>query len=163
MNRTLYIIRHAQAEDGSPFLRDHDRELLPEGTMTAARLGRALHERGLTSAHIISSTATRTRQTATIVAEQLQLDPADVVLDAAIYDQGPKAYLAAINAIPDSATTALICGHNPDVSYVAEYLTHQPVGSMNKGAVVGVEFTDLRWAEISGRTGQLVFERSPIL
>jgi len=41
MRRTLYIVRHAKAEDRGPFQRDHDRDLVSEGYMAAARMGRS--------------------------------------------------------------------------------------------------------------------------
>ena len=161
MSITLYIVRHAKAEDRAIFMADHDRQLTSDGIMAAARMGRYLHEKTILPDVIISSTAPRARDTAKVIAEQIEFDPAKIQLDDLLFDGGPKAYLAALNGLPATAQTAMIVGHNPDVSYLAEYLTHQSIGSMSKGAVVCIKFDNLNWAEVSGRTGSVSFEISP--
>ncbi len=161
MSITLYIVRHAKAEDRAIFMADHDRELTSEGIMAAARMGRFLQGKGIQPGVIISSTAFRAKNTAKVIAEQLGYDPAQIRFDDALFDGGPKAYLAAVNALPGSTQAAMIVGHNPDVSYFAEFLTHQNVGSMSKGAVVAVTFEGVSWAEVSGRTGHITFQIAP--
>ena len=161
MTITLYIVRHAKAEDRAIFMSDHDRQLTSDGVMAAARMGHYLQQQSIVPDAIISSTAPRARDTAKVIAEQIGYDPAQIQSDEKLFDGGPKAYLAAINALPDIVQTAMIVGHNPDVSYLAEFLTHQTVGSMSKGAVVAVTFDGLTWAEVSGRTGAVVFQIAP--
>ncbi len=158
---TLYIVRHAKAEDRAIFMDDHDRELTSDGVMVAARMGRYLHRKAIFPDVIITSTAPRARDTAKVMAEQIGYDPAKIQLDDVLFDGGPKAYLAALNALPDTVQTAMIVGHNPDVSYLGEFLTHQRIGSMSKGAIVAVVFEDLTWAEVSGRTGSVAFQIGP--
>ncbi|MEZ0541109.1 SixA phosphatase family protein [Fibrella arboris] len=161
MKRTLYVVRHAKAEDRAIFMSDHDRELLPEGIMAAARIGRYLAEKEISADRLISSTAHRAKDTAKVIAEQIGVDPATIELDEKLYEGGPKAYLAAVNSLPETCESVMIFGHNPDVSYFSEYLTHQDVGSMSKGSVVAITFGNLHWAEISGRTGSLQFYVTP--
>lgn len=158
---TLYIVRHAKAEDRAIFMPDHDRQLTPDGIIAAARMGRYLHGKAILPDVIISSTAPRAKDTAMVIAEQIGYDPVEIRLDDGLFDGGPKAYLAALNTLPASVQSAMIVGHNPDVSYLAEYLTHQPIGSMSKGAVVTIAFDDVNWAEMSGRTGHVVNDISP--
>ena len=161
MPLTLYIVRHAKAEDRGTFMVDHDRQLTSDGIMAAARMGRYLHQEGINPAAIISSTAPRAKDTARMIAEQIGFDLERIQLDDRLFDGGPKAYLAAINAFSGETETAMVVGHNPDVSYLAEYLTHQTIGSMSKGEVVAVTFDNLTWAEVSGRTGSLTFQIGP--
>ncbi|WP_266367482.1 SixA phosphatase family protein [Tellurirhabdus rosea] len=161
MKKILYLVRHAKAEDRTAFQRDHDRELVSEGIMAAARVGRHLSEKGIRPDLLISSTAIRARDTGKVVAEQLHLDPEAIRLDEHLFDGGPKAYLAALNQLDEQPQSVMLFGHNPDISYFAEYLTHADVGSMSKGAVAAIEFENLQWAEVSGRTGRLLFSVSP--
>lgn len=158
---TLYIVRHAKAEDRAIFMPDHDRQLTSDGIIAAARMGRYLHGKTILPDVIISSTAPRAKDTAMVMSEQIGYDPAQIRLDERLFDGGPKAYLAALNALPHTVLSAMIVGHNPDVSYLAEYLTHQSIGSMSKGAVVALVFDDVNWAELSGRTGHVTFEIAP--
>ena len=158
---TLYIVRHAKAEDRATFMADHDRRLTSEGIMAAARMGRYLRGKGVKPDAVVSSTAPRAADTARVLAEQLGNDPAQIRLDGALFDGGPKAYLAVVNALPSEVESVMIVGHNPDVSYLAEFLTHQSIGSMSKGAVVAVTFEKLTWADVSGRTGNVAFQIAP--
>ena len=161
MSITLYIVRHAKAEDRAIFMADFDRKLTSEGVMAAARIGRYLHGKAIQPDIIVSSPAPRAKETANVVAEQLGYEVAQIQFDEKLFEGGPKAYLAAINAVPSASQTAMIVGHNPDVTYLAEFLTHQRINSMSKGAVVGVTFEDITWAEISGRTGSITFQIAP--
>lgn len=158
---TLYIVRHAKAENRAAFMLDHDRELTPEGITAAARVGRYLRSRAIEPDVIVSSTAPRAADTARVIAEQLGYDPVQIRPDGALFDGGPKAYLAAINALSADVQSAMIVGHNPDVSYFVEFLTHESIGSMSKGAVVAVTFENLNWADVSGRTGSIAFQVAP--
>lgn len=161
MSRILYIVRHAKAEDRSMFMTDHSRQLTADGIMAAARIGRFLKEKQVRPDQIVSSTAPRAKDTAKGMAEQLGFDPEQIELNEALFEGGPKAYLAAVNALPDSAQSAMIVGHNPDVTYFAEFLTHQSLGSMSKGAVVAIEFADVDWPEVSRATGRVLFQIAP--
>lgn len=161
MTFTLYIVRHAKAEDRATFMADHDRQLTSEGIMAAARIGRYLRDKSVKPDVIVSSTAPRAADTARGLAEQLGYDPAQIQLAGSLFDGGPKAYLAVVNAVPAGVQSAMIVGHNPDVSYFAEFLTHQSIGSMSKGAVIAVTFDNLNWAEVSGRTGNVAFQITP--
>lgn len=155
MKKTLYLVRHAKAEDRAIFQRDHDRDLVSEGIMAAARVGRHLANLGVKPDCLISSSANRAKDTGKVMAEQLQFDPDAMILEPKLFDGGPKAYMAAINEVDRHCQSVMLFGHNPDISYFAEFLTHADVGSMSKGAVAIIEFEGLEWAEISGRTGHL--------
>ncbi|WP_338869318.1 histidine phosphatase family protein [Spirosoma sp. SC4-14] len=161
MSLTLYIVRHAKAEDRSLFMTDHSRELTSDGIMAAARMGRYLLRKHIRPDIIISSTAPRAKDTANVIAEQLGYDLAQIQLNETLYEGGAKAYMAAVNTLPNGIQSAMIVGHNPDVSYFAEFLTHESIGSMSKGAVVAVSFTDVDWPEVSSRTGTIAFQIAP--
>ncbi len=161
MSRILYLVRHATAENPSAFQRDHDRELTPEGIIEAARMGRYLTNQNAKPACIVSSTAARALKTAQVMAEQFAIEPADIEPVDSLFDGGPRAYLAAVNSIPADCASLMLVGHNPDISYFAEFLTHQAVASMDKGEVIAVKFENLTWAEISGRTGTVLFQKAP--
>ncbi len=156
MRKTLLLLRHATAEDQSQMFKDFDRELTSRGIMDAARMGHYLKQKGTALESIKTSGAARTYQTAKIIAEQMKFEVDDIETVEKLYSGGPKAYLAAINATPDTVQTLLISGHNPDISYFAEYLTSADIGSMRKCSMAVIAFEDQTWAEISGKTGNLV-------
>lgn len=161
MKRYLYLVRHAKAEEGSSFFGDFDRELTPSGTIDAARMGKFLADKGLKPDLLVSSSAARAFQTARIIAEQLSYDYEAIKTTRDLYDNGPKAYLAAVTTAPDNCHRLMVFGHNPDISYFAEYLTNNDIGSMSKGGVVVIEFNHLEWGEVSSRTGKFISYDAP--
>ncbi len=155
MRKHLYLIRHATAEPGAPMFRDFDRELTGDGIMEAARMGARLAERRLKADRIVCSGALRTFQTAKVFAERLGFDADAIVANDNLFDGGPRMYMSELAGTPDDCQVLLMVGHNPDISYFAEYLTKAYIGSMEKGSVAVIEFTGLSWAEVSGNTGVL--------
>ncbi len=135
--------------------RDFERELTGEGFIDSARMAAFLNERGEKVQRIVASSAFRTKQTAQVFAEQLGFDWEQVELIDDLYDCGARAYIAAVNNTPAETTGLMLVGHNPDISYFAEYLTKDFYESMGKASVCIIEFEDLEWAQISGRTGKL--------
>ncbi|SOE22548.1 phosphohistidine phosphatase [Spirosomataceae bacterium TFI 002] len=160
MTKKLYLIRHATAEDGgnSSMLRDFDRELNSKGIMESARMGAHLYEESIGIDLIVSSPALRTISTAKIFAERLKMESDDIVLDESLYGGGPRAYLALLNSLKESYNSVAIVGHNPDISFFAEYLTRDDTGgSMSKGSVICLENNDSNWAEMSSKMMSLSF------
>lgn len=156
MKKTLFLVRHATAESPAPMFKDYERELTGEGYIEAARMGAFLFNQGLKVDRLVASSAFRTRQTAQVFAEQLHFDWDQIELLDNLYDSGPRAYIAAVNTTPEHISTLMLVGHNPDISYFAEYLTHGFSQMMDKAGVCAIEFEGLQWSEISGRTGHLV-------
>jgi phosphohistidine phosphatase len=159
MKKTLFLVRHAQASSSvSP---DIFRPLTPSGMIDAARMSRHLADKLAGIELILTSNSERTRMTTQVFCEQLKLDEAIIQEEASLYESTPKYYLDAINAIPENITSAMLVGHNPSISYFAEYLTHEDIGSMPTCAVVGMTFENLTWAEVSKRTGDMFIYDSP--
>jgi len=161
MKRYLYIVRHAKAEEGLPFFKDFERELTTPGMLDATRMGKFLADKGLKPDVLISSSAARALQTAQLMAEQLGYSNDHIQSNRDLYDNGPKSYLATVNTAPESCHYLMVFGHNPDVSYFAEYLSNSNIGSMSKGSVVTIEFENLEWAAVSARTGKFISYDSP--
>lgn len=159
MKKQLFIIRHAHAEDlgNSAMLRDFSRELTSKGIIQSARMGKFLKDSGVVIETFVSSPANRAADTARIIMEQLKRDKDDLILDENLYGGGPKGYLKAINDLENSVQSAAIFGHNPDISFFAEYLTRDDVGGgMKKATAIHLEFDGLSWAELSGKSGSLI-------
>jgi phosphohistidine phosphatase len=159
MEKNLLLVRHATAEDitNSAMVRDRDRELTSRGIMESARIGKYLKDNGLKIDAILCSPATRTHTTANLIAEQLKFDTDNVELADGLYGSGPRGYLALLNGLNESLETVIFVGHNPDITFFADYLSSQDCGgSMSKATVIHLKFDDLSWAEISQKSGSLV-------
>jgi phosphohistidine phosphatase len=158
MEKNLLLIRHATAEDAtnSSMVRDFDRELTSRGIMESARMGKYLRDAGMVIDAIFCSPAARTRGTANLIAEQLQFDTDNVENSEKLYGSGPRGYLALLNELSEDFNTVIIVGHNPDISFFADYLSSDDCGgSMSKATAIHLKFEDLNWPEISQKSGIL--------
>ena len=161
MKKTLILVRHAAAEDQKMLGRDFDRELVEKGERGAVTMGKWLAEKKIYPDGFISSSAARASQTAVIMADQLRFSQADIVQDKILYDGGPRGYMSVVNAIPADREVVALFGHNPDISYFAEYLCDKNLSSMSKCSIVIIEFDNLEWSDVSGKTGNFILYQSP--
>lgn len=160
MNKTLYLLRHASAEEGSVHFRDFERELTSSGIMETARVGEYLKTVEPAIQKIYCSSSHRTLNTAVYVAERLHIPASEIMSSEDLYSGGARAYLKTINEIPENTEVVLLVGHNPDISFFAEYLTKADIGgSLLKASLVRIDFADISWAEISGKTGSFVLRK----
>lgn len=164
MHKKLLIIRHAQTEElgNSSMLRDFDRDLTSKGISQSARLGSFLFQKSYKIDHMVCSPANRTFETAKVIWEQLKGDVDLIEKDTELYGGGARAYLHCLNQVSDNVDVLAIVGHNPDITFFAEYLTRDDIkGSMKKSTLVEIDFEGLSWAEISGNTGKMIQRIDP--
>lgn len=161
MKKTLILVRHATAEDQSFRIKDFDRNLNSKGLSEALAMGKWLVRENIKPDVFVSSPASRAFKTAEIIAGQYKMSIDSIQTQAGIYDGGPKAYLQAVTTVPERCETVMLFGHNPDITYFAEYLSGASIGSMKKGSAVFIEFKDQKWEEISAKTGDLVLYKTP--
>ncbi len=161
MKKTLILVRHATAEDQSFRVKDFDRDLNNKGLSEAASMGKWLAESKVSPDIFVSSPASRAYKTAEIIADELGFSKSSIISRANVYDGGPKAYLSAVTETPETFSRLILFGHNPDITYFAEYLSGANIGSMKKGSVVIIDFEDQKWEEISARTGNLIAYKTP--
>ncbi len=160
MKKTITLVRHATAEDQTMMISDFQRELVGKGKADALEIGKWLAANVGKPERIVTSSAPRASQTAILIADQVQFNSNDIVAEEALYSSGARAYLATVNATQAEVNSLMLVGHNPDITYFAEYLSGADIGSMSKCSVVVIDF-DLEWAEISAKTGKFVSYTTP--
>jgi phosphohistidine phosphatase len=155
--KTLYIVRHAQAEDHYLYQRDFDRELTQQGVMKTIRVGKKLAAEGNIPEIIIASPAVRTRHTAELLAENLGLPQSVILFEENLYNASPRMLLHVVSHIGDSYQKVMLVGHNPGVSYLAEWLTaSHSIGSMSTCSVAHIELNIAHWAATEQNCGTLL-------
>ncbi len=159
--KKLYLIRHAKAEQVGGQYRDFFRPLTSSGMMDAARMGRKMANEGIKPDLILSSNAERAIRTAETFADQLDYNMDKTILYDNLYEGRMIEYMAALNQIDEQYNTVLMVAHNPILSFLAEYLTHEDIGSMPTCGVFGVEFETGSWAEVNKGTGKRIYYASP--
>ena len=147
--KTLYVLRHAKSSWKAADLPDHERPLNARGRRDAPNVGRWIASDGVVPARIVASTAVRAQTTARLAAAEIAEPAPEVELDAALYFEGPDAYLATLVGLAADVDCALLVGHNPDVESVVEELTGEPV-TMPTAALARIRFDHDDWSAIAG-------------
>ena len=161
MKKTLILVRHATAEEISYGVKDFDRRLIGKGMSESAVMGKWLSDNNISPGRFVTSPAARAYKTAEVVADQLKFNIDNIVTYTELYDNGAKGYLHAVNTTPDDIACLILFGHNPDITYFAEYLSRANIGSMKKAAMAIIEFENMSWAEVSAKTGDFISYTTP--
>jgi len=159
--KTLLILRHAKTQSDAP-AGDHARELTERGHRNAAAMGAYIQNLIGTPDAIITSDATRARQTAEIVAGILGFT-APLTMEPRIYTADPDTLLAVVRGIPDEVQTAIIVGHNPGFEELATALAGKPEQGVRlpTSGLALLEFDVEGWDAVRASVGRLREVASP--
>lgn len=152
----LYLLRHAQSAEKQQGQSDIERELTPRGIQEAAIIGSFLKKEGYQPEIIVSSSANRAKSTSNIIADALQIDHDLILVEQELYEASPRTLLSIINDFEDSYKSIALVGHNPSISYLAEYLSKAEIGDMTTGGIAVIEFNFTTWSQIDEGNGELI-------
>lgn len=122
MSWELLLLRHAKSAWDRPALVDFDRPLARRGHEDAPRMAHWLRRQGLRPDVLISSPATRARQTMEAVVDAFAIEPTTVTYDSRIYEADVHTLRAALAALPPRPGCVLLVGHNPGLDDLLEWL-----------------------------------------
>jgi phosphohistidine phosphatase len=129
----IWLLRHAEAEDGSP---DFDRPLTARGREQAVAAGRALAAIGGPFDACISSPRVRALETAELACEALGLESeVDPRLEGGPFDPRELA--------EGRGDEVLLVGHDPDFSLAVNHLTGAQV-RLKKGGLAAEDRGELK-------------------
>lgn len=163
MNRYLFLLRHAEAEQDAPG-GDINRALTPRGTESAVLVGEQLRTRGERVQKICSSTALRARQTARCVCTYLGYKADDIDWRPELYLASPGDLHAFLSAAPPRCESLLLVGHNPGLQGLLRFLAAPdslpPDSSMSTATVAKLE-TSGDWDALQPGCARLVYLLRP--
>uniref|UniRef100_Q3AP00 Putative phosphohistidine phosphatase, SixA n=1 Tax=Chlorobium chlorochromatii (strain CaD3) TaxID=340177 RepID=Q3AP00_CHLCH len=159
--KTLYLIRHAKASSGNNFGGDFERPLHATGIQGARFMGELLKTNGVLPDAVITSSALRTRSTATILCEILGFPAERIEERMEIYEGGAMRLLSIIQHISESCSTAMLIGHNPTITELTSVLSGRAQGGMATGGVAHLQFQVEHWSEVVAGCGTLVAYQFP--
>jgi phosphohistidine phosphatase len=116
--RRLILLRHAKAEASEPGMEDRSRRLADRGRKDAAKIGAYMASHGIVPDKVMISPAARTQETWKFAAAAFRPAPGAMTADA-IYDATPHTIVSVIKAVPATAHTLLVAGHNPGLHEAA--------------------------------------------
>jgi phosphohistidine phosphatase len=129
----LWLLRHGDAEDGSP---DAERELTEKGRQQSKRAGASLDSLGVKLDACLASPKVRAVQTAELACEPFGIEPQ---LEPKLAG-GPFDAEALAAGLGDEV---LLVGHDPDFSMAVHGLTGAQV-RLKKGGLAGIEKGELK-------------------
>jgi len=153
--KRLFVVRHAKAAKAGPRGGDFERPLAPRGEEDAAEMGRRLARSGTHPDAIVASPAARTLATAKIIARELDFPWQDIHTEKEIYLAEAAALLDLVRGLDERAETALLVGHNPGVSELAQLLVKTFDDDLPTCSVVAVDLPADTWAGVRRGSGSL--------
>jgi len=154
MPLTLYVLRHAKAEDVAAG-GDHERVLRGRGRKAAKGIGRALARLEELPDLVLTSTAARARETAELVLEASG-GAAELEQRREVYEASARTLLDQVASLPEDAERVLLVGHQPGLSLlIAELTGAEP--DFPTAACARVDLTVARWKDVAPGTGRIVW------
>ena len=121
----LIFLRHGEAESNSDH-GDKGRHLTVYGKKKIEEQAKRIESKGISPNLILSSDATRTRETTSILKETFPEVPTEY--SQGLYLAGFDEFLAEISEFDDTEGTLILVGHNPGWSDIAGQLVRSPIG-----------------------------------
>lgn len=154
----LLVMRHAKSawDTGDA---DFFRPLNGRGERAAQKMAAWVRDNDLVPDRVLASPAERAKTTAMAVVYECGIDPAVVDFDNGLYLAGAQTWLDALRGA--TAERLLICGHNPGLDDLVEYLSADPLplsasGKLMTTAAIAHFAFDVPWSEVGSRLGRLV-------
>ena len=151
--KELYILRHAK-EEFNQNINDYDLHLSEQGSKDAKKIGEILNKKKVIPDLIVSSPALRARETAQIVAKQINYKN-HIMYNEVIYEAFLNELIESISYTYDSVNSLLIVGHNPALTALAITFTDFKEELKNSD-LIKIEFDCNSWIDIDKNNSKFV-------
>lgn len=154
--KRLTLVRHGQAESKSPQGSDFDRRLTQQGQTEARELGRRLQPQWIPDL-LITSSAQRARQTAQILAGEIQLPAHHGEENQRLYLAASLTILELVQSVAEPVTHLMIVGHNPGISELARALAPAAkLAELGTAEAYAMTFNIASWSDLDyGQVGEV--------
>jgi phosphohistidine phosphatase len=124
--KQLIIVRHAKSSLDDPSLDDFDRPLNERGLRDAPEMAKRLREKRFKPDHILSSSALRTKLTASLMSNTIG-QPDNLTFTKKLYFCSPKECITLVSKIKDKIKSLMIVSHNT--------MLEELIGNLSKGEI----------------------------
>jgi phosphohistidine phosphatase len=156
MPKYLYLFRHAESLDKQFGEHDKSRDLSPTGMRNAVQIGSFLIQENIKPDVIYTSSAVRTQNSTQLIADAIKFNQDRIVVEDELYEASVRTFFEFVTRLDDGYSSVMCVGHNPSISYLAEYLTRAEIGDMVTAGLVIIKFNINTWREVGQGTGELV-------
>jgi phosphohistidine phosphatase len=150
--KTLYLLRHAKSSWAEVGMNDFDRPLKTSGVYDARGLAKIYKEELSQLDIIVSSPANRAMHTAILFCDTVGLPMDTIRLNESIYEAHESVIHRIINQLPNEHSCAMIVGHNPTFTYIANEFLPSPIDNLPTCGIVKIVFDIKSWDQVSRST-----------
>ena len=154
--KKIILIRHAKSSWSSGVSEDIDRPLNDRGKRDAPFMAQKLKEIVPKVDGLIKSPSKRTRQTATYFLDVFDLEEKVNLTARDLYHGSIKDILDEVQGLPMDWETVILFGHNPGMTYIAQYFGGENIPNMPTCGVLIVESEVNDWAELSKENSKIL-------
>ncbi|OHX66140.1 SixA phosphatase family protein [Flammeovirga pacifica] len=152
--KTLILIRHAEAESVYFGVEDKNRMLTQQGYAQAMHMAKRVKTGAYLPDIVFYSDAERTKTTTQVLVETLDIPEEATFEESSFYSANVGKLLDFINQRSDEADCFAIVGHNPTLTFLAEYLTGEALNPLSPADALVISFDFTSWSMVSQATGQ---------
>ncbi|HEX5171121.1 MAG TPA: histidine phosphatase family protein [Cyclobacteriaceae bacterium] len=156
MTKLLYLLRHAQSAEKQQGQTDRERELTQQGVKESFQIGAFMHREKIFPDAIYCSVAERARMCAQLIADTIKLDLGKIIPDEELFQASVRTFMEFVQRLDDSYKSVMCIGHNPAISYLAEYLSKAEIGELPTGGLVILKFPIDNWEDVNEGTGEFI-------
>ncbi|MEZ5043831.1 MAG: histidine phosphatase family protein [Saprospiraceae bacterium] len=149
--KTVFLVRHAKSSWDHMGIDDIDRPLNERGLRDAPFMANLLKQRTAAPDRLVSSPANRAFTTATFFANAFQIDPADILKDASIYEAYTEELMYVIQHFDPQWNTICLFGHNPGFTNVANLFSSDFIPNIPTCGIVKLTGVVDDWSEFAGK------------
>ncbi len=129
---------------------DQERPLNQRGQRDAPIMGRRLLGHGVRPSLIITSPATRARQTSKLLAREIGYPIEFLQTEHSLYLADENSILELIELQEDTFSDIVLCAHNPGITQLANQLSDRSIDNMPTCGMLIIEADTDSWSEIAG-------------
>lgn len=159
--KTLIITRHAKSDWSNLYLQDFDRVLNDRGMRDAPFMGQKFLRRSIPVDLILSSTAKRAEQTATLIAHEMAYDVNKIKWTKDLYHASAQEITEQILGIDNDIDSVMIVCHNPGITNFVNMQCGTVTENVPTCGMTGFEIHTDKWEEFPMADKRFLFHDFP--
>ena len=157
--KSIIIFRHGKSDWNATYDRDHDRPLSKRGFKAAIKMGKYLAKINQIPNQVISSSSTRTKNTAKLAIKHGNWD-SKYSIESKIYGGSSETLLELVHLLDNEINSICLVGHEPTCSSFISLCTFHSQ-RFTTASMAKINFKSNTWNKIEFGDGTLDWIKSP--